>query len=401
MDVLILLMVVSFAVTVIGMRASSLWEEHDRAIVQAQAASRDLARITEEYASRVFETSDMVASETIRHIRERGGTARARDGADSHRYLLDLSRRTTGDHIVVVDRAGIPAVVTTQFSPPVVDLSDRDWFKAHVAGADRHIGKAIVSRITGEVMFTYSRAIRDADGSLEGAVQISKTPHFFQQVSLTNDLVSDVILTVWNHEGDVIARTGITPDQVGRNYAGSKLFMRMLGGETGTFEEISPFDDRDRIVSFRKLDRWPVIVSASVPRASALIAFHESVRQSVWQLAMVLFGLTVLTVIALRLSHREAAAQATLRSANKALMRSRDDLELRVVERTRELADAAERTRGDEARFRGIFNSTFQFMGLLRPDGTVLEINQTALSFAGVSPGDVLGKPFWKPAGGA
>ena len=67
-----------------------------------------------------------------------------------------------------------------------------------------------------------------------------------------------------------------------------------------------------------------------------------------------------------------------------------------MVERTRELAEAAERARGDEARFRGIFNSTFQFMGLLRPDGTVLEINQTALSFAGVSPGDVLGKPFWE-----
>ena len=110
---------------------------------------------------------------------------------------------------------------------------------------------------------------------------------------------------------------------------------------------------------------------------------------------MVLFGLTVLTTIALRLSRREAAAQATLRSANKALTRSRDDLELRVVERTRELADAAERIRGDEARFRGIFNSTFQFMGLLT-DGTVLEINQTALSFAGLNPGDVLGKPFWE-----
>src|SRR5688500_8818566 len=85
MDVLILLMVVSFAVTVVGMRVSSLWGEHDRAIAQAQAVSRDLARITEEYVSRVSETSDMVASETIRHIRERGGTARAGEGADSHR----------------------------------------------------------------------------------------------------------------------------------------------------------------------------------------------------------------------------------------------------------------------------------------------------------------------------
>src|SRR4051794_13178043 len=241
MDVLILLMVVSFAVSVVGMRVSSLWGEHDRAIAQAQAASRDLARITEEYVSRVFETSDMIASEAIRHIRDRGGTAQAKDGIDSYRYLLDLSRRTTGDNILVVDSRGIPAVVTTQFPAPEVDLSDRDWFKAHLDGADRHVGKAIVSRISGELLFTYSRAIRDAEGLLEGVVEISKTPHFFQQVSLTNDLVSDVILTVWNHNGDVIARTGITADQIERNYAGSKVFQRMLDGETGTFEGISPF----------------------------------------------------------------------------------------------------------------------------------------------------------------
>jgi PAS domain S-box-containing protein len=67
-----------------------------------------------------------------------------------------------------------------------------------------------------------------------------------------------------------------------------------------------------------------------------------------------------------------------------------------VIERTQELADAAERTRGDEARFRGIFNTMFQFMALLRPDGTVLEINQTALSFGGIDLEDVFGKPFWE-----
>jgi PAS domain S-box-containing protein len=396
MDVLILLMAASFAITVVGMRVTSLWVERDREIAQAQAATRDLARIIEEYVSRVFETSDLIASEAIRYIQEQGGTAKARKGIEPHRYLLNLSRQTTGDYILVVDQDGIPSVVTTQFPAPTTDLSDRDWFKAHLGGSDRHIGKALVSRITGEVLFTYSRAIRNADGSFDGVVQISKTPYFFDQVLLTTALVNDVILTVWNPKGDVIARTGLTPDQVGRNYADSRLFQRLLDGEAATFEETSPFDGKERIVSFRRLERWPVIVSAGVPRSSALIAYNESVRQTVWQLSMVLLGLTVLTVIALRLSSREAAAQATLRAANSALTRSRDDLEIRVAERTRELAEAAERTRGDEARFRGIFNSTFQFMGLLQPDGTVLEINQTALSFGGLDPGDVYGKPFWE-----
>ena len=58
--------------------------------------------------------------------------------------------------------------------------------------------------------------------------------------------------------------------------------------------------------------------------------------------------------------------------------------------RQRDLAlDATER------RFRAIFDQTFQFVGLLEVDGTVLEANQTALTFAGVTLQSVVGKPFW------
>jgi len=49
-----------------------------------------------------------------------------------------------------------------------------------------------------------------------------------------------------------------------------------------------------------------------------------------------------------------------------------------------------------ERRFRAIFNSTYQFIGLLGPDGTLLEANQTALDFIGLSNADVIGKPFWE-----
>ncbi|MEZ6062337.1 MAG: PAS domain S-box protein [Planctomycetaceae bacterium] len=48
-----------------------------------------------------------------------------------------------------------------------------------------------------------------------------------------------------------------------------------------------------------------------------------------------------------------------------------------------------------EARFRGIFNQTFQFIGLLTTEGTIIDANRTAMSASGVKPEDVVGKPFW------
>ncbi|OYQ64506.1 hypothetical protein B9G53_11280 [Pseudanabaena sp. SR411] len=49
-----------------------------------------------------------------------------------------------------------------------------------------------------------------------------------------------------------------------------------------------------------------------------------------------------------------------------------------------------------ELRFQGIFNNTFQFVGLLSLDGIFLEVNQTALDFGGITHAEVIGKPIWE-----
>ncbi|MGL5016623.1 MAG: hybrid sensor histidine kinase/response regulator [Luteolibacter sp.] len=55
-----------------------------------------------------------------------------------------------------------------------------------------------------------------------------------------------------------------------------------------------------------------------------------------------------------------------------------------------------EALRHNERRFRGIFDSAFQFIGLMTPDGTLLEANETALEAGGLRAENVIGKPFWE-----
>jgi PAS domain S-box-containing protein len=47
-------------------------------------------------------------------------------------------------------------------------------------------------------------------------------------------------------------------------------------------------------------------------------------------------------------------------------------------------------------KFKGIFEQTFQFIGLMTTDGTLTEANSAALELAGVSESDVLNRPFWE-----
>lgn len=57
-----------------------------------------------------------------------------------------------------------------------------------------------------------------------------------------------------------------------------------------------------------------------------------------------------------------------------------------------EVEDAKER----EKHFQAIFNGAFEFLGLLRSDGTLIEANQTALDYIGASTANVIGRPFWQ-----
>src|SRR4051794_17439848 len=82
-----------------------------------------------------------------------------------------------------------------------------------------------------------------------------------------------------------------------------------------------------------------------------------------------------------------------LMAGREALAARRDELERLVTERTTALAEA-------ETRFRAIFDSQFQLISVLAPDGTTLEVNRTALEIGGLARDEVVGRPFWTAAGG-
>ncbi len=70
------------------------------------------------------------------------------------------------------------------------------------------------------------------------------------------------------------------------------------------------------------------------------------------------------------------------------------------LERAVEMAvykhEMEKRLRESERRFRAIFDQTYQFIGLMTPEGILLEANKAALEFHGMTTSDVLGMPFWK-----
>jgi PAS domain S-box-containing protein len=56
---------------------------------------------------------------------------------------------------------------------------------------------------------------------------------------------------------------------------------------------------------------------------------------------------------------------------------------------------AAADLKQSEQKFRAVFDHMFQLIGILSPDGAVVEANRTALDAIGMNLSDVVGQPFW------
>jgi PAS domain S-box-containing protein len=130
----------------------------------------------------------------------------------------------------------------------------------------------------------------------------------------------------------------------------------------------------------KKIEQYALAVSRSATSATTLRGVHfrgelETVRTAIEEM---------ITLLVARYDE---------------LMRSREDLHTQAVILEQEIAvrqHAEEAQKESEKKARAILDHSFGFIGLLAPDGTLLEVNQTALEFAGVSGEDVVGKPFWE-----
>ena len=69
-----------------------------------------------------------------------------------------------------------------------------------------------------------------------------------------------------------------------------------------------------------------------------------------------------------------------------------EDIDSRAIGVAIDVTELAER----KHRFDAVFDNTSQLMGLLDPDGTVVEINDTALAFSGTDRREIVGRPFWE-----
>ncbi|MGL1595059.1 PDC sensor domain-containing protein, partial [Vibrio parahaemolyticus] len=80
---------------------------------------------------------------------------------------------TGGDTIWIVDRHGKVVLDSSSFPGSGVSVADRAYFAAGQRDTGVFVGPAIRSRLTGRIVITLTRGLRDPEGRFDGIAGIN------------------------------------------------------------------------------------------------------------------------------------------------------------------------------------------------------------------------------------
>lgn len=184
---------------------------HARSHSQANAVS------LEQYARRTIDLAAFVVDEFEEFLDQRGGIDGIAVDPAASRKLGELVKwlpEGSGTLLVLPD--GSVTASSTPLPDRMVNLSDRRWFKAHAEeGAESYVGPAILGRVNGDYIFTYTSAYRGQDGRLLAMVNLGIPSGSITGLAPDGHGLSFALV---QHEGPVVAAQPFRPDMVGTPY---------------------------------------------------------------------------------------------------------------------------------------------------------------------------------------
>ncbi|HBZ56789.1 MAG TPA: hypothetical protein DEO88_15410, partial [Syntrophobacteraceae bacterium] len=285
-----------------------------------------------------------------------------------------------------------------------LDVSDRSYYQAVVAGRDWTVSELFLGRVTADPTFVISRGIRNERGELLGVVAAAVASDRLDRV-IRIDRSEGAGVSLVDHKGMHVHRypaTEFTWEQ--RNWLKSyPVIENALNGKEVTSRVTSALTSKKRLVGFAPVSSIGWVAAASRPEEDAMAEIT-----SVLVPQTVLFLMVTLAAFcgALLLSRSISTPIKQLR--NQALQFGRgENVVPGVSSGPSELKDLAkvfqemaEKVRSrefelleSEEKFRTLFHSVPEPLAL-RGEASILEVNEAFCGLLGFSQDEAIGKTF-------
>ncbi len=252
-----------------------LRQEYQQLEIAAARDAANLARGFDETIVRGFEAVD----ETLLFVRE----SYLRDPTGFDLTTWARSRFFRSGLVVQIALIGPDgAMLQSNVGPPGnrIDLSDRAHFRVHRDGSEDQlfISVPVMGRNSGRWTLNCTRRIDGPDGGFRGvvvvSVDIAYLERFYQSMALGNGIV-----LLAGTDGVIRARAPERPGTIGESLPPVARAHMLSGAPQGSYRSVSRADGALRLVSFRRVAGYPLVVAVGLDEAEVLAPYRRDRAQ--------------------------------------------------------------------------------------------------------------------------
>lgn len=266
------------ALGILGISAHTLWMDRLGTWQEAEKSSRNvLTAIARDLDSNLelLDLSLKGAMEGLRHL-------------SAHQLSPDLQYRMLFDRaasanfmasLLVVDGNGdLIADAGPIIASRSLNVSEREYFTAHRNA--HHLG-LYVSRPYrskaphGDLTIGISRRLSDPDGRFAGVVMGSIALNTINQRFEHLSLGQHGAINLFRGDGVLLTRYPFDESQINQDLSGSPHVQRLLREKSGTFDSVSPIDGVHRMISFGRLEKYPLVLTVALSMDEVFAAWER------------------------------------------------------------------------------------------------------------------------------
>lgn len=383
---------------------------------QAHAARRQLMRdeglrllhLVRSEQQRIIEGAEQVLS-----VIANAPAVRAQVPEDCKPLLVNLLKEQTRySYADVVTLDGTP-FCTPGAAANKFNAFDRPYFQRALQSGGLAVSEYSIGRFTGVSSIHIARPFRYLNGAIAGVALVGLSLEWLNEQIAKVDLPPGSVLAIGDRNGVFLARNPDGMKFVGRSQPPDRAFL-MEGNQIQTLDGVAALDTgRRKLVTFSPPGADPngLMVAVSLDEESAFAAIAQADRVG---LALIIVGALLALALTAAMGHRlirrpvaeliDVADQwrSGALGARTSLRHRRDEFGhlASAFDSMAETLEARERNlRESEARRRDIFDTQFENILLLAPDGTVMEANRSVLQMTGLTRDEIIGQPIWQAAG--
>ncbi|WP_377811735.1 sensor domain-containing diguanylate cyclase (plasmid) [Azospirillum sp. A29] len=282
---------------VVVMTGHLVWQDRQRTAERMEAIAADMAKVVEAHVLHTTKGADIALRQAAALVDEAGSLKAVQSPAYWHRLRDALANVDGGETLWLIDAKGNGVVGTGRQMDQPLNVADRPYFQAAMAGADLVVSPALRSRLDNRIIFTISRPIRDWSGDIIGVASAGMKTEWLVNFYAMMSFGLDTTVTVFRTDGEIVARQPDLAKHLGKNNRTGQLFQEQLPrSAVGVYWSQSVLDGKERLAAYRLIPDLNLIVYAGIEGESAFAAWRT---RSLWFVGEVALTVTLVLLLLL------------------------------------------------------------------------------------------------------